>query len=402
MALVLTVSSAHHLQLQGVVPATGVVRWTVPYSASYITPGVYIAPVAISGVTIALEPASTASSPSIKVKGISVKTGKTLWSDPSSLVGDVPTTCSGGREFCVDEDLSGQGLGVVVLTPATGKVRSFVPGLARALMPGLYQTTSSPTPTLKGVGATGKVGWTKTFSRLFGGSKYNPDGGWEFLSEGAVDVGSVGDVGSPRSAPPIIPLGQLKTIGIAPGSGKIIWHDPGEFDCMGTVVLSAPIICKYAGSAHFHGTKLSLAGVALTLEGVNAKTGAIRWSHKVADVSQLTLGSSLRILDGEHVLVTLAGGRKDVLDVATGRLRAASPNLVFWCESQSTYTVTAVTNDPSHGSKVGTPRYAGCTATASSTTSDPTTGSKTFGVELGGRFLWPSPHGLESARIPSD
>src|SRR6202035_680610 len=146
--------------------------------------------------------------------------------------------------------------------------------------------------------------------------------------------------------------------------GRVLWHNAGEFDCMGTIALSVPVICKYSGSAHVHGRRISLAGVGLTLQGFNAKTGSITWSRKVTDVAQLTFGSSLRVADGHDLVVTLAHGHKGVLDLGTGAFRPAPASRVFWCQAANLYTAIAVSGDQAHGKKAGTFRYSGCTLTS--------------------------------------
>jgi len=400
MALVITVASSH-LQLKGIDPETGAVKWTVPYSASYITPGVTVLPVAIDGVALALVPGSNPASPVVTLRGVSVMTGKTVWSGPKVLAIDVPTPCPGSKNFCIDESPAAGSVGLAVLNPRSGKRLKFISGLERLMMPGLYQSTAT-TPTLKAIDSSGKVVWTRTVSSLFGGTNYNPDGGWDFLAEGRLDVGSVGDIGSPSTPPPSVPLGALRTIGVSPTTGAVRWSDPGEFDCMGSVSMSTVVLCKYSGTAHYHGTKLSLAGVGLSLEGLNTATGAITWSRKVSDVAQLTYGTSLRMSDGQHLFVTLIGGHKGILDLKTGVFHAVRSSTVLWCQSFNAYSVVAVVDDPAHGKKVGTFRYLGCTPTSPSSSSIPPVGSKVFGVEAGGRFVWPSPHGLEAALIPDN
>jgi hypothetical protein len=398
--LVLTISSSHHIRFQAIAPATGAVKWTVPYSASYITEGVAVTPIEIGGVALSLTPISTPTSPLVKIDGISVSTGKTIWSDPSVVVTDVPTVCGNGKDFCVDESPTPGSQGLEVLNPTTGKRLSFISGLERALMSGLYQT-NSVSPVLRGLGSSGKVAWTKSVASLFGGPKYDPSGGWDFLQEGSFDVGSVNDVGTPTSPPPTIPLSALKTIAIDPASGTVKWHDAGEFDCMGTVALSVPVLCRYTGTAHYHGGKYSLAGVGLTLQGFNVESGAVTWSRQVTDVSQLTLGSSLRVTDGHDLYVSIAHGRKGVLDLSNGTFHGVAASQVFWCQFQNLYTAIAVAGDRAHGKKVGTFRYAGCTLT-SSTNAVPRVGAKALGVEIDSRFVWPSPTGLKAARIPAN
>jgi hypothetical protein len=42
------------------------------------------------------------------------------------------------------------------------------------------------------ISSTGEVLWSKTVAKIFGGAQYNPDYGWDFLTQGSLDVGSVG------------------------------------------------------------------------------------------------------------------------------------------------------------------------------------------------------------------
>lgn len=387
------------LELVAVNPSSGATAWSFAYSASGITPGVYLTPVSLHGVALNLAPYSSPSSGLVKVEGINVETGKVAWKGAPSIVTDTPTAC--GQYFCVNE-VTNAGYVLEVLNPESGKRIRSIPGLVREFMQGLYQTDNFNVATVSGIGSSGKVAWTKTFSSLFGGSKYSPNGGWDFLREGSLDVGSVGDEGNASTTPKSVNMGDFKTIGVVPGTGKVVWSDAGMFDCMGSISATVPLICRFSGTAHFVDGRLSPKGVSVSLEGLDAATGRITWTRPVTDVSQLLYGASLRILDGHHFVVTVAGGSSRVIDLTNGRLAVPSPHATYWCQSLNLFAVTAVTGDPADGKKEGVYEDSGCNSSGVLTAAVPSKGSLAIGVVSSGRFIWPSRKGLEAADIPAN
>lgn len=389
------------LKLEDVKATSGSIKWSASYAASSITPGVFLTPVAIDGVALDLATVGSASNPYVAPEGIKLSTGSSSWKDASVIVADTPTACGG--DFCIDEVTPTGSYRLVVLNPRTGKQVRAIPGLLRAMMPGLYQTSNFTTATVSGLGSSGKVVWTKTFSSLFGGAAYNPNGGWDFVAEGALDVGSVSDEGDLMSEPSSVNLGDMRTIGIVSSSGKVAWRDPGMFDCMGSIMPTVPVICRFSGVAHFVHGRLSVAGVSLTLEGINAVNGHVVWWQKVTDVAQLAYGTALRIVDGRAFVVTVPGSSKPmVIDLKSGRVSRAPLHAVYWCQHLNVYSVPPIPQDPAHGQKQGGYEYGGCSETGSAVTSLPAEGSLSFGVLASGRFLWPSTAGLEAASIPAN
>ena len=201
VVLVIDVTSGHQLELSAIDPTSGSVRWSHPYSASEITPGVAFGPTVLGNTVLALSPESGTSDPGVYVRGIDVSTGKVLWSVPQAVVlGDAPAVCAGGESFCLATYVSDTETDLAILDPTTGTVVGAIRGPERNMavaQPGsvsegdLWQTSAS-VPTLLQTSPTGEQAWTKTVASLFGGSQYDPDYGWDFQIEGPLDVGSVG------------------------------------------------------------------------------------------------------------------------------------------------------------------------------------------------------------------
>lgn len=401
VAVVLVVDPNKTLHLEGV-QSNGHVAWSDPYNASYITAGEFLTPVVVDGVTIDLAPATKSTGSGLAtVKGIDVATGKVAWTRANIYAADLPTSCEGDTEFCIDvTNSTGYTYSVQVVNPTTGAQVRSQSGLVRTLMPGLFQTTSS-TATATVVGPTGARLWTRTFASLFGGPKFDPSGGWEFRSLGGLMIGSVGDIGVPSTTTSEVNVGNDKTIAIDPTTGKVKWSDPGMFECMGTMPTQDPVICKYHGTVHYNNLQPDFAGVSLTIEGFAPATGRITWSKAVTDVAPLSEGESDRLASGHELEVTVAGGHHVLLNLQTGATTGLSSTQEVWCETLNQYTAVAVTGDPYSGRKVGVFRFDGCTGSGD-TAVVPTTGSTWFGVQLGTEFVWPSTKGLSAARIPSD
>jgi len=407
MVLVVDVSSHHQLELSAVDPANGSIAWRRPYSASEITPGVAFGPTVLGNTVLALTPEGGTDDPGVFVKGVDVSTGRVLWSVPQPLVlSDAPAVCAGGQSFCLATYTSDTTTGLAILDPTSGAVVGAVNGPERNMavaQPGsitegdLWQTDAS-VPTLVQTSATGQQAWTKSVASLFGGSQYDPDNGWDFLVEGSLDIGSV----APQATASVLPLGGFKTVGISGSDGAVQWSVPGAFYCGGGLqFLASDVVCQFTGVARQNASSVTMSGVGLTLEGLDPSSGTTTWSRQVLDPKSLSLGTNVAFADATHLVVRLASGTRVVLDVRTGAIEPVSANQVFWCEQSPTYSVQVPQGAAVGGKRQGAPVFTSCSATGASVKGRPDADPSTVGVRAGGFFVWPTPHGLQAARLPT-
>jgi hypothetical protein len=228
---------------------------------------------------------------------------------------------------------------------------------------------------------------------LFGGSQFNPNYGWDFLVMGNLDVGSVGVAPVGKTEP----LEGYKTLGISTSTGTVDWSTPGYFQCGGGLqFLTSELVCRYTGSARESGQSITMAGVGLTLRGLDAASGATTWSKQVLNAQGLSIGTNVAFADGNHLVVQLVGGQRVVLDVLTGTTTVPSPGEVFWCEQVPTYRVVTAPSASFSGKRVGEPVYRSCSSTGATVSGTPTTTPSSVGATVDGMFIWPTPHGLRA------
>jgi PQQ-like domain len=399
--LVLNISGSHLLNLTAVNPATGVVSWERPFSASGITPGESFEPTVIGSTVIDLVP-DRAAEPAVTVEGIDVATGQHMWSLPGPLVvSDAPAVCVDGKSFCVPVFTSSTTTALASVNPLTGVVLNTLSGPERAMNvvvsgqgaenSALWQTIAQA-PTFVQLNSSDEVQWSKTVASLFGGSQFNPNDGWDFETYGNLEVGTVGTqpTGNAYS------LGGFRTIGIAISTGQVQWSDPGEFDCSGSLqMLPTPLLCDYSGTLRPSGRSTSFTGVALTLEGFDPATGAVTWRQPVVDVKALSTGTNLPF-EGDSLVVESRPGTSVLLNAGTGRTEPVPKGMTFWCQHVSPYKVATVDGG---GTREGAPTYEPCTEKGHPLASLPQQGTAQVGVESDNLFIWPSPHGLQAANL---
>jgi len=314
--------------------------------------------------------------------------------------------CPGGQYFCVAGYASATSTVLIILDPTNGRVVNGVAGPARnmtvatpgsTIEGGLWET-GAKAPTFVQLSNSGQQEWTKTVASVFGGSRYDPDYGWGFLEQGPLVVGSVGAAPVGKT----MALSEERTVGISNAAGTVLWNVPGEFLCGGGLqFLTADVVCRYSGTAKLVGTTTTMAHVTIVLEGVNPRSGAITWSLPVRNPLSLSEGTNVAFSDSTHLVVQLLSGKRVVLDTTDGQTAAVSPGQVFWCEQNPQYKVTTPEGGSAEGERESAPVFRPCSATGAPVTGLPATSSDTVGVTLDGQFVWPTPHGLRAAPLPS-
>jgi hypothetical protein len=403
--LVLDVSTKRQLELSGVNPSNGVIQWSHPFSPSQITLGAAFTPVSIGSTVLDFAPATSFSNPVVNVEGIDTVSGKVIWKIKQPLdISDAPVVCAGGQFFCFPTFVGATKTDLVAISPATGTVEGTVAGPYRNVgvdTPGepassnLWQTDAH-NPTLLQTSNTGQRVWVRSITSLFGGAQYNPNYGYDFLSSGNLDYGTVGTAPQGKSED----LSKQKSIGINALTGAVMWTSSGSVFCTGSLqFLTTPVVCNYAGSVTLNGTNSpSLKGVALTLAGININTGKSTWSAKVADVKQLSIGTGVAFSDESHVVIETPADKWMLLDAADGSVSTISPGESFWCEDTPEFKVIAIEGEADSGTRVSEPVFNACSAKGISGSKVPSTNPNTVGVVLDGRFIWPSSHGLKALR----
>lgn len=385
--------------LEAVDAKTGAVRWKLPEGFSAITAGVVTTPVVHDGVVLALLPAAGQRSPLVRLEGVHVASGATVWRGRApALVTDAPTGCPaplGAGGFClVAASSPSTPPGLVALTAASGLVEATVPGIQRLMSttPGLYQATGGPS-VLVGVRTPGGSGWRRPVSALFGAG-YDPDYGWDFDRFGAVEAGSVGRAPAGGNT---VSLDASKTIGVSIATGKRLWSDRGAFECFGVDLLPGPWLCRLTGTATAtaSGNVTASADATLTLQGFDPTTGHIRWQVPTAHSAiAAMLRGDVVLVDSTRLLVHSRQRQETVVDLRTGATSPPTPRQVFWCAHSNFFTIK-----PPPGirgpQRVGSSLYSPCDAAGHAVKTLPSTSLPAI-ARVAGMRIWASPSGLEA------
>jgi hypothetical protein len=199
----------------------------------------------------------------------------------------------------------------------------------------------------------------------------------------------------------IEPGATSPTIGIVTTTGSVAWSVPGYFLCGGGLqFLTADLVCHYTGTARLQGQKESMTGVRLTLEGINPVSGAAVWTQRVLDAQAMTAGTNIAFTDGSHLVVRLPSGKRVVLDVQDGKFSSPAHDESFWCEQVLNFKVQTATGASADGERTSEPVFKACSASGQSVDRLPTTEPTTVGVTSDGKFIWPTPDGLQAAPLP--
>jgi hypothetical protein len=396
-AVVITVNASHTLQLTGVNPVNHKVLWHVPYSASGVTPGVYLEPAVANGIVLDAAPAAKQSNPVVTLSGIDAATGKKVWALPSALLlSDNPAPCVENQDFCVTGYNADQSTEMAILNASTGQPTNIVSGPSRALGPNLYQSDSS-TPTFEQLTSAGTIGWTQSASTIFGPG-YDPGDGWNIWPVGSLNVGSLGATSTGNSEN----FGAIKTVGFSIATGTAVWTVAGSYMCMGPLMfLSTQVACQYSGTVKRPkaGATLSLKGVSLKLAGFNPASGAVAWTQPVSDVKAMTSGNGLQFLDGTRLVVNVPGGKPVTLNTATGNTSPVKPATILWCQKLPIYKVTPFKGEEGGGMRQSAPVYYPCSTSGRPTSKLPASFPTTAGATVNGVYVWASPTGLQSHTI---
>ncbi len=395
IAVVISVNSAHDLLLSGVDPVSDIIVWQRPYSASDVTPGVALTPVAVGNTVIDLSPVGTAANPIVTISGIDAVTGSVLWHLPGGFdLSDNPSVCASNQDFCVTAYSSGNSTSLVVINPTTGQPEALINGPERAIGTDLYETDAS-TPTFAQMSPTGSIAWTKTVASLFGPG-YDPNNGWNITAVGNLNVGSVG----PNPVGKTIDMGVVKTEGFGTTTGTMLWSTPGAYQCMGPLAfLTSQVTCQYVGTFREPtrvGQYPSLHDVTLKLAGFNPTSGAVTWTVPVSDVASLTFGNGVSFLDGTEVAVRLMSGNTALLNTATGATSPLTKGQALWCEKNPIYKVNVPKGTEGGGERASEPVYFPCTSNGKALSKLPAAFPSSVGATINGVFIWPSPNGLRT------
>jgi hypothetical protein len=394
-AVIISVNSDHDLFISDIDPVNDKVLWQRPYSASDVTPGVALAPVAIGNTVLDLSPADEPDNPIVRISGISATTGSVLWQLPGTFdISDNPAACASNQAFCVTAYNAADATTLILIDPTTGQPRSLINGPERALATNLYQTDATA-PTLEQLSPTGSIAWSKSVSSLYG-TGYDPDDGWAITPVGNLNLGSVG----PQEVGKSIDLGAVKTEAFATETGALAWSIPGAYLCEGALgFLTSQVTCQYSGVIHVSASTSqypSLRGVTLKLAGFNPASGAITWTLPVSDVTSLSFGNGVAFLDGTHVSVRLMNGKDALLNTGTGIATPLSKGQTLWCEKTPNYKINAPKGTEAGGERTSEPLYYPCTTTGKASTKLPTTFPSSVGTTVNGLFIWASPTGLRT------
>lgn len=281
-------------------------------------------------------------------------------------------------------------------TSTTGSLIRTIGNVARGLGRNLYQTQDT-SPTLLEIGSKGQLLWQKTTASIFGPSSLNPNYGWDIDPHGLLNVGSLANPPQDRS----YNVGAITTTGFDIATGAPVWSDPGMYNCEGTLeFLSAPVLCRFTGSvtANSRGAE-SLAGVALTLEGFDVQTGAVTWSQSVENVSPFAQIGNLAFVDNNHVVIE-QNGRDVILNTTSGAIAPLPQGQILWCSKAPYLKVTASSGSGETNERAATSQYFGCTSAGVAVPGYPTTQPSVVGVNLDGKFFWPSAHGIAVQPAP--
>ena len=333
------------LFLVGIEPATGRVLWRQAMAIPPdITPGVSAHPARIGDDKVAYYRPYQGRYTQLVVA--SALTGAALASSPMALFTTWPFACENGTGACTLSHGADRGSEYLYrLDPATGDFDhgDELPPRARLLAPpNLVDLVDRPENTIAWL-RDGELRWRTSLRAAFPPG-FSSDNGWYwsvFADEKAV-VGSV--FGEPRTA------GETRTrdlardaatAGISIETGDVLWRDDGTtFRCMLSWI-ERPVRCRSHGTRTWVSgpTRHSVsAGIDVTLEGFEPRTGRTTWSLPLGPAEDLIGGADARIARaGPEQLIIRGASGPVLIDLDAGTATTPPERATYWCLSALEY-----------------------------------------------------------------
>jgi hypothetical protein len=398
--VVVYVDRSHELHLAGIDPLSLKVVWQYPYSAMGADPAVSLEPVVIGNDVLDVRNTGKPKDGLVLVSGINANTGEEVWNDRAAFSpSDAPTPCAQDKYFCIPGYDSNTTTSLLLVQPNGEGDPKLLQGPSSAVGEDLYQTDAK-TPTLEQVTPSGAKAWQQTEASLFG-LGFSSDYGWDFTATSTLDVGSLEPIVKGNG----YDVTTEKTVGINQTSGDVEWSLPDEYTCGGSLwFLTTQVACSYGGITKKAGLKNktpSYKGLSVSLVGFNPDTGAVTWTVPVLDVNALMDGNGLPFLDDTHVVITVSGNHKVLLDTSNGTTAPIPRGEIFWCEQNPDYKVQMPKEFSYLADRTSTPLDVGCTANGRTAAMYPRTSPDSVGTTVDGVFMWPSIGGQLHSRVVS-
>jgi hypothetical protein len=396
--VVVYVDPAHQLHLAGIDPVSFKVVWQYPYSAMGADPATSVEPLVIGHEVLDVRNTGKPKDGLVQVAGINANTGEEDWNDSGSFSPtDSPTPCAQEMYFCIPGYDSDTTTSLLLLQPAGQGDAKVLPGPYSAIGPDLYETDAKAL-TLEQLTPSGSKAWVQTEAALFGPG-FSSDYGWDFTSTPTLEVGSIEPIVKGNG----YNVSKEKMLGINQANGAVEWSLPDEYTCGGALwYLTSQVACSYGGvtsKAAVKNKPPSYKGLTVSLVGFNPDTGTVTWTVPILDVDALLNGDGLPYLDDTHVVVTLSGDHKVLLDTSNGSMAPIPRGQIFWCQKEPDYKVQMPKQYSSFADRTSTPIDFGCTANGRATATFPQTSPDSVGSTVDGVFVWPSLGGRLHARV---
>ncbi|NJC24108.1 outer membrane protein assembly factor BamB [Arthrobacter pigmenti] len=292
------------------------------------------------------------------------KTGKELTRSPRQTLDSRPSTCSDGTDLCYTELPPGSD-GVVahriVLDDAPDIIEDTgnpLAGFEHAfLADGVYLRYDSRGEYLGRI-VDGKKLWEKHLER-FVGEGYDPYYGYSWLNsevenllilsvERSYEADRWRDTKYEEGDYVPRDLGSRKQVAINTESGEIMWASAGRdsrcLDRWGALSNEdehgkLALRCVYDGTGTYDSehNSFNYSNLQITVERFDPLTGETKWSHEYPVKDPNGAIDDLVAVRG-NVLLTASKGNPALLDVTTGEVTVAEPDMVFACAKPTRFT----------------------------------------------------------------
>jgi outer membrane protein assembly factor BamB len=394
---------AGHLRLNALDPATGNIAWTMPASVAGNTHGQAFQVAHIGGTVFLLGAPVAADGLEAHVIAVDAATGKQRWATQfAAAFTETPTVCPDHKGLCDSTETAAGTLSSLRINAADGEVRE-LPNLGGRILGAdiLDPAPRAPEYVERLSPTTGKLLWRDRVDTLVGGpvsSSY----GWNWDSYGAVDVGWLAATSS--ATQPSLDLSEQKTVGVRASDGKRLWVSKGVYGCpeQGLTGNGKPFAVRCVFKA---GGQLDV-----TLQGFDVRTGKTVWSVPLGNAPAVMptvsntvpgAGSYVVVRMGASVFsIPRADGSRVLVDLVNGVVSHPAVPQNGWCLASSYYV------DRDNRDELGKRMIQFTGVLLSPCTSQygvaaPTDGTSTgMGVTVGGRFIWSSPDGVDSYKLP--